>query len=468
MSYITHTEAALDYIVKELEDETFAHNLTNEAAIQAMYEEKERYTTDEQVRTLLTTMLKPAILEKMDSSGLEDVKEGYAQIARFYSGNLQDNDTRRVQLAIDNRKDKLSESLNKAMANESKKKKESTAQAIDSGNERKKEKTFSEQVDDCLKGKVNRYNDLKVCDTPAIFLVLGCKQLPMMYTTRHFFDAIHPKSETNPHFHGLTIEQIKDIPFQLSNPAIIFDSISPHENGEKTIVAVLNKCDNDNAPIIVSIIPNGTGKYELKKVESNFITSIYGKDNGFDNFITYAVDAGKVLYWDKQKSQELFSVLGLQLPKGLNNLNSNTIIHQSKVFVKDFEKKIFDLTNKNSDGVIQRSSTGENISSDNSITQTEDDISTSAQKKIAKNDIQEDTVIMPPNDTITEKDVENVHCIFHISEHFNNVQKPLKERETDYAVDGTSLYIKVNGNLDNAGDKLPTHKTKGKFEKGDD
>lgn len=38
MSYITHTEAALDYIVKEL----------------------------------------------------EDVKEGYAQIARFYSGNLQD------------------------------------------------------------------------------------------------------------------------------------------------------------------------------------------------------------------------------------------------------------------------------------------------------------------------------------------------------------------------------------------
>ena len=30
----------------------------------------------------------------------------------------------------------------------------------------KSEKSFAEQVDDVLAGKANRYNDLKVCDTP--------------------------------------------------------------------------------------------------------------------------------------------------------------------------------------------------------------------------------------------------------------------------------------------------------------
>jgi hypothetical protein len=32
---------------------------------------------------------------------------------------------------------------------------------------------------------------------------------------------------------------------------------------------------------------------------------------------------------DKQKSQALFSVLGLQFPKGLNNLDFNAIKYQS-------------------------------------------------------------------------------------------------------------------------------------------
>ena len=462
MSYITHTEAALDYIVKELEDETFAHNLTNEAAIQAMYEEKEQYTTDEQVRTLLTTMLKPAILEKMDSSRLEDVKEGYAQIARFYSGNLQDSDARRVQLAIDNKKDKLSESLNKAMASESKKKKESTAQAIDSGNERKKEKTFSEQVDDSLNGKMPFYSALKVCDTPSILLAIGCEQLPMLYTQRHLKNAVTPKAN-NYHFHGLTIEQIKSLPQLVANPIMIYESMSRKDS----IVAVTSEVDNDNLPIIISILPNGKGQYEMQTLDSNFITSVHGKNNLFYQ-IENAIKNNKLLFCDKIKSQELFERWGLQLPELTNNLNSNIIIHQSKAFVKGFEKKIFDLTNKNSDEVIQTSSTGENISSDNSIARTKENIYSSSQGNFANNNIREDSAIMPPNDTIIEKDVENVHCIFHISEHFNNIQKQLKERETDYAVNGTSSYIKINGNLDNAGDKLHTHNKKEKYEKGDD
>ena len=41
----------------------------------------------------------------------------------------------------------------------------------------------------------------------------------------------------------------------------------------------------------------------------------------------------------EQKSQELFSVLGLQLSKGLNILDSSVIIHQSRNIVKGMQKK---------------------------------------------------------------------------------------------------------------------------------
>ena len=40
------------------------------------------------------------------------------------------------------------------------------------------------------------------------------------------------------------------------------------------------------------------------------------------------------MYADKQKSQELFSLLRLKFPEGLNSLGSNTIIHQSRNIVK--------------------------------------------------------------------------------------------------------------------------------------
>ena len=40
-----------------------------------------------------------------------------------------------------------------------------------------------------------------------------------------------------------------------------------------------------------------------------------------------------ILYCNKEKSQELFRVLGLQFPKGVNNLSFNCIIHQSRNIV---------------------------------------------------------------------------------------------------------------------------------------
>ena len=178
----------------------------------------------------------------------------------------------------------------------------------------------------------NRYdNSVKLCNTPDIFVNAGLSQLPMLYSKKHLRDALKPKTDKNSHYHGLTVSQIEQIPKLLAEPAIIFDSISPIN--KNSIVAVLNAVDNDNAPLLVTITPNGKGTYQLEEISSNYITSIYGKDNAFENYINRVIASGNILFWDKNKSQELFSVLGLQLPQGLKVLDSNTIIHKSATIV---------------------------------------------------------------------------------------------------------------------------------------
>lgn len=190
--------------------------------------------------------------------------------------------------------------------------------------QKENEKTFAEQVDDVISGKIDRFSgNLKVCNTPQILLDVGCSQLPMFYTRNHLKKAILPKDRKK-HQHGLTVEQIKKIPDELISPAIIMDSLTQNDS----IIVVLSDIDSENNPVIASIKPNGQGFYELEMQESNFITSIYGREN-FKEFINRAINNNKILFIDKQKSQELFSVLGLEFSKGLNSLDFNTIIHQS-------------------------------------------------------------------------------------------------------------------------------------------
>lgn len=196
------------------------------------------------------------------------------------------------------------------------------------------EKSFAEQVDEVLNGTASRYNDLKVCDTPQILLDVGCEQLPMLYTQKHLKKAIQTK-DLKEHTHGLDLKQIKALPSLIENPAMILDSTSRTDS----ILLVLPQVDKEKCPLVVTVKPNGNGKYNLDVIASNFITSIYGREN-FSKFIERNIEMNNVLYCDKEKSQELFRVLGLQFPKGVNSLDFNIIIHQSRNIVKVSEEKI--------------------------------------------------------------------------------------------------------------------------------
>ena len=197
------------------------------------------------------------------------------------------------------------------------------------------EPTFAEQVDKVLAGNANRYNDLKVCDTPDILLQIGCEQLPMFYTHKHLRDAMRKKGNSGEavHHHGLAVEQIKEIPEQLKDPVMIYDSLSRSDS----IVVVTSMLDKDDCPIVAAIRPHGKARYELEFVDSNFVLSFHGREN-FESQLNRALKNDKLLFCNKQKSQELFRVLGLQLSEGVNNLSFDTIIHQSRNIVKGFDK----------------------------------------------------------------------------------------------------------------------------------
>lgn len=174
---------------------------------------------------------------------------------------------------------------------------------------------------------------MKVCDTPQILLDVGCEQLPMLYTQKHLKKVVQPK-DLEKHTHCLTTEQIKKLPEWLADPVMIYDSLSRQDS----LVVVTSEIDIDNEPIIVSVRPSGNGNYNLRRVSSNFITSVYGREN-FDRHLELELQADNILYINKQKSQELFSVLGLQSSQGLNILDPNVIIHQSRNIVKGMQKE---------------------------------------------------------------------------------------------------------------------------------
>ena len=207
----------------------------------------------------------------------------------------------------------------------------------------KTEKSFEEQVDDVLAGKAqNNYdNSIKLSDTPDVLLKLGFEKLPMLYSKQHLLDAVKPKTADNPHAHGLTREQILAVPELLKEPVCIFDSISPKPNN--SVVAILCAVDNDRSPIFVSIKPNGKGIYQLENISANYTTSIYGKDNNFTGYLERVIKSGNLLYVDKEKVEQLSSLLGLQLSLRFDsldfaNLGSRIIIHQSRNIVKSFSE----------------------------------------------------------------------------------------------------------------------------------
>lgn len=184
---------------------------------------------------------------------------------------------------------------------------------------------FSEQVDKALNGEWDRYNALYVGETSPLMEELGLKQLPVLMTSKHLNDIVAEKSSSDRRKHGLTPDQVKSLGSILSDPAMVLDSAQRND----AIVFVSDQTDADGLPIVAAIRPNGSGVYEMTSQPTNFLLSMYGREN-FDKFIESAARDGRILYVNKIKSQSLLGDAGVQFATGLSNADSDGIVHQSR------------------------------------------------------------------------------------------------------------------------------------------
>lgn len=166
---------------------------------------------------------------------------------------------------------------------------------------------FGDEVDLATCGAMHPLNQIKVCDTPQFLVEAGFQPKPMLYTQRHLEDAIHPKGE-NYHWHGLTVAKMKRLPYLLENPVLLSDSPSRRD----AMLAVLTEVDGDGLPLIVAIKPDGRGNYEIQEIETNFILSVYGKDD-FAKYFSERITPERVIYFNEAQGRKLEALAELHL-----------------------------------------------------------------------------------------------------------------------------------------------------------
>lgn len=207
-----------------------------------------------------------------------------------------------------------------------------------------RELPFSAQVDAVIDGTLATDSHVQVmASTPYLLQQVGLSKLPIVMRIGKLKDLMRHSGTENGNEHGLSSEMVKEIPLQLSNPTMILDSKSRPDTSVVVVTEILDKL---NQPVIVALELNKQTQKGREMIEANLLSSAYGKRN-FQTFLENNVE--NVLYWDKQKTQNLSVSIGLQLPNTMINIESDTIIRKSSAFVNAQMKK----TNENIDNVIE-------------------------------------------------------------------------------------------------------------------
>lgn len=201
---------------------------------------------------------------------------------------------------------------------------------IEYGNRCSQYNNYIKEMSLCLSNKMQLGDALKMSNTPAIYLKMGFKQLPLLYSQKHLRNSMRSKdrSKSNHHTHGLSERLARKIPELLNAPVLIYNSPA----NTNRICVVLNGVDMDGYPLFAAIEPNANdlNVHNGKYVESaNVVRTVFGKDNLIAH-LEHKVPASEVIYFDKEKSQDLERLSGIQFPSNYSSLSFNTIIQQPR------------------------------------------------------------------------------------------------------------------------------------------
>lgn len=175
-------------------------------------------------------------------------------------------------------------------------------------------KSFAEQIADYEAGKIPKNDTLLVGKTPEVFQKIGMTDLPVTINQRHIEYALHGTKDFD---HALGAEGLRQLPKALESPVAILSSKT--KNGS-SLVAMLEIRQNGKQ-VVVPVTIDGYGTLNWLRIDSNAITSVYGKDFSISKVLKNALEDeanGKpfsVYYVNKEKAARLFEGARVLMPK---------------------------------------------------------------------------------------------------------------------------------------------------------
>lgn len=175
-------------------------------------------------------------------------------------------------------------------------------------------KSFAEQIADYEAGKIPERDSLLVGRTPEVFRKIGMTDLPVTINQQHIEYALHGTKDFD---HALGAEGLRQLPKALESPVAILSSKT--KNGS-SLVAMLEIRQNGKQ-VVVPVAIDGYGTLNWVQIDSNAVTSVYGKNFSISKVLKNALEDeanGKpfsVYYVNKEKAARLFEVARVPMPK---------------------------------------------------------------------------------------------------------------------------------------------------------
>ena len=201
-------------------------------------------------------------------------------------------------------------------------------------------KPFAEQVDDWKQGKIPKYDTLIIGATPTAFRKVGFNSLPMTINQSHVDYAINGTKNAEHHIGEVLLKQL---PSALEQPVAIIAS----ETQKGTSVIALLPFTKDGKTVVAPVYIDGFGIQNTVKIDSNAVTSIYGRKNAVSNLLTKALNDHKlsephVFYLDKAKAAALYQGSKVTMPKMPNT--SDGFVSSIRDANSPVKPKIKDIT----------------------------------------------------------------------------------------------------------------------------
>ena len=174
-------------------------------------------------------------------------------------------------------------------------------------------KLFAEQIDDWKAGKIPPSDTLMVGKTPDVFLQIGFNNLPVTINQRHMDYALNGTMNQK---HHIGKGMLKQLPQALRKPVAI---IASETKNSQSVVALL-PFQKNGSTVIAPVQIDGFGYQNSIQIDSNAVTSIYGRANALTKLLSNAIQKQNngetaVFYLDTERAAALYSVARVTMPK---------------------------------------------------------------------------------------------------------------------------------------------------------